>query len=863
VLGVALPTYIPWSQQRFDDRRQQARATASQPLVPLALVLVVGIALDRAAAPGGYWAAIGAIGVIGWWIASRRDAWRWGTVGLLLGFAAMGGAWHHAHWRWFDVAEVGRFAPLESTPICLEGVATDAPIRQGSPAPTALRAIPQGEKTQVRLRVTRLRDGDDWRGLSGNIDLIVDGHLLAVHVGDRLRVFGQIRRSSQPRNPGQFDFAADARADRSLARVRCQSPDCVRRLESGSRFSPWRWLADTRVAIEQTLWRQLGHRRAPIAAAMLVGARQGVSRDRAETYRRTGTLHVLVVSGLHVGLVVGLFYVAARIGWFPRRGTLLVVMVLIAAYALLAGARPPVVRAAVLAEMICLSAICGRQVLAINSLAAATLVVLCYSPAELFRSGPQLSFIAAATLIWFGNRQLDRRKPDPMARLLASVRPLHARFVRALASWAGLVLLATLAVWITTAPLLATRFNLLSPVALPISLAVFPLVSIAVVAGLLLVTVGGIAPPAAPLLAGCCGWAIDTLQWAVDVAHAAPGGSIWTPGPYAWWTIGAYVLLATGLVLGSRPRVAIRLTQLGLAWIAVGFLSAIASDHRPAGLRCTFIDVGHGCSVLVETPTGQTLLYDAGSLGSPSAASETIAGVLWNKGIQRIDALVLSHADVDHFNATPGLLDRFAVAGVYVSQTMFAEVAPEKPFSGPAELHRSLIRSATPLFELRQGDQLTLGDAAAKVYHPIDGDTGGSDNSRSLVLAVEFDGRRVLLPGDLEAPGLDDLITQAPYDCDLLLAPHHGSARSDPPGFASWSQPEWVVVSGGIGADTASAGASYTAAGANVLRTANSGMIEVVLDAQAISVTRYLQTDATHHTLGNASIKRPAGSEPE
>ena len=132
----------------------------------------------------------------------------------------------------------------------------------------------------------------------------------------------------------------------------------------------------------------------------------------------------------------------------------------------------------------------------------------------------------------------------------------------------------------------------------------------------------------------------------------------------------------------------------------------------------------------------------------------------------------------------------------------------------------------------------------AQVFHPLVGDTGGSDNARSIVLAIEYAGRRVLLPGDLESPGLEDLTAQLPYDCDLLLAPHHGSARSDPPGFAAWSQPEWVIVSGGIGSDTASAGASYMASGAEVLRTAESGMIEVTLGARDTSVATFLNAES-------------------
>jgi competence protein ComEC len=98
-------------------------------------------------------------------------------------------------------------------------------------------------------------------------------------------------------------------------------------------------------------------------------------------------------------------------------------------------------------------------------------------------------------------------------------------------------------------------------------------------------------------------------------------------------------------------------------------------------------------------------------------------------------------------------------------------------------------------------------------------------------LAVEYAGRRILLPGDLESPGLEDVIAEAPYNCDLLLAPHHGSRRSDPPGFAAWSTPNWVVVSGG-GDDVEPVRRAYTRAGANVLATTETGTISFRIAAE-------------------------------
>src|SRR5207244_10689404 len=102
-----------------------------------------------------------------------------------------------------------------------------------------------------------------------------------------------------------------------------------------------------------------------------------------------------------------------------------------------------------------------------------------------------------------------------------------------------------------------------------------------------------------------------------------------------------------------------------------------------------------------------------------------------------------------------------------------------------------------PVREIHGGQRLAVGGATTlEVLHPPRKGIFGSDNANSIVLLIEHAGRRVLLTGDLESPGLDDLLAEQPLDCDLVLAPHHGSPRSSPEKFSQWSRPEYVVISG-------------------------------------------------------------------
>ncbi len=261
---------------------------------------------------------------------------------------------------------------------------------------------------------------------------------------------------------------------------------------------------------------------------------------------------------------------------------------------------------------------------------------------------------------------------------------------------------------------------------------------------------------------------------------------------------------------------------LAAGWCACGLAGAWIGHARGERLECTFVSVGHGSAVVVRLPGGQTLLYDAGRMGSPLIGERAIAAVLWDKGIRHLDAVVLSHADADHYNALPGLVQKFSVGVVYVSPMMFQEQA-----AALAVLRRSIEQSGTPLREVAAGDRLRGPDGCRlEISHPPPKGVLGSDNANSIVLAIEYQQRRILLTGDLESPGLEDVLAEEPYHCDILMAPHHGSRNSNPPGIVGWSTPTWVVISGSDADRSPATEAAYAERGGVVLHTAATGAVE-------------------------------------
>jgi competence protein ComEC len=259
-------------------------------------------------------------------------------------------------------------------------------------------------------------------------------------------------------------------------------------------------------------------------------------------------------------------------------------------------------------------------------------------------------------------------------------------------------------------------------------------------------------------------------------------------------------------------------------------LATLAPRHElpdDVALRTTFISVGHGLSVLVEEAEGPTWLYDCGRFGAAERGAQSIAGVLWSRGITRLDAVIVSHLDADHYNALPYLVEQFRVGRLYVSQPTSAATS-----SASDAIRRTAASAGVPIDVLVVGDSL-FDDApqgvTRRVLHPPPEGVVGNDNAQSLVIELTACERRLLLTGDVEGAGMERILAQPPQDCDVVLAPHHGSARSNPPGLAAWSRPEFVIVSG----DEDRRGVvrrAYEAVGARLLETTQVGAVTVDVD---------------------------------
>lgn len=781
--------------------------TPRSPLLAVATAFAAGITCNSCLpAPATVYLGISIILGVVWW--RYRHHPQVATGCLLLVIACGGGLRHHVSRSLGPPGSIARRVTSTRQLSQLNGVIVTVPRTRPPPHGAAVHQRPT---TRWQLRIETIRHRFHSEPATGRLQVIVNDRIRGLDVGDRVSLTGWLERPSTARNPGGFDMRCFLVRQGVCGILVVRTVGGVRRTgfsrHSVDRFR--RWLAALREAGNRILVRHLSPRTAPVAAALLLGLRDELDDEHRNMFIRSGTMHLLAISGLHVGLLAGLVWTLARLLRCGPAVTSAMVVISVCSYALVAELRPSVLRAAVLVTIHALGHPRRRRAATANSLALSALILLGIRPGDLQSPGAQLSFLAVAALAWSAPRVI---KLVPLSEASSTVKTIVRRTLQA---W-----LVGLAIWCVTAPLVASWFGLVAPVGLLVNVLMIPLVSLALWLGVLVLGFGGWFPGLGVLAGGPLDGILGLVLEIARHSAASPLAFVETPAPSTSWLLLFYGLLT--LAVTSQHR---RLKSLWLVGLALALVIGLLTALKPPGdrtLHLSVLDAGHGGAILLECPNGRTLLFDAGTLGDPGRLSRTIRTAAWQRRQRRLDAVLLSHADRDHFSAAADLLGLMPVGSLLISPTFLASGQREA-----LELCTDKTRMGASLELVIAGDRLLLDpNVSIVVRHPPAGFAGPTDNSCSVVLEIGYRGRRILLTGDIEDVGQRQLLDRPAPPIDILLAPHHGSPTANRQGWVEWARPEWVLVSGGRTTTRKQLQQAYRA-GTPILCTRESGAIAV------------------------------------
>jgi competence protein ComEC len=807
-------------------------------------------------------------------------------------------AWSASLLAWFFLAaaaaQIERIAvlPNQVTKLAAAGqLALDEPLRwRGILRADPLR-LPWGVRYDIDLE--QVQTTGEWHAVHGGFrasyffDARVPGNPKPVRAGQRVEVLARARLIRNFGDPGAFDYRGAMQQQGIDLTATLRNPALMQELNGPApRLSHYMARLRGRLLDDLDVILSPKEDRVAIARAMLLGDRSFLDSQEAESFRETGSFHVLVVAGLHVGFFAALFFWAGKKLHLPTAARVLVTIAALCFYMAIIEDRPPIIRAALMAIIYLLALTLYRRVALVNVVSMAAIAILLFRPSEIAQASFQLSFFAAGIIAAVAQPLLERTA-EPYYRALQhlgdvtrdgsyapkatelrlDLRSLSGRMRSLLPSrlagyadqivvfpcrvglrlWELAVL--SIALQIGMLPLLARDFHRVSFIAPVANIPAVLLTGVIVPFGFVSLAASAMWRGLGIVLGHVLSLLIGLLAASTHWFALLPSSSIRVPSPPT-------ALLACFLAAVLALSAAILMSQRWGAGIASGFVLACAAliilypfpaRFEHGRLEITVLDVGQGDSIFVAFPDGHTMLVDAGGLPGANyihgmrpgldVGEDVVSPFLWSRGLKRIDTLVMTHPHEDHLGGMPAVLRNFRVGELWVGR--------DEDTPGYQKVLAEAKARKTPVVHRFRGDHFERGGTRVSVLWPDSSDPARALNDDSLVLRLEDGADSFLLTGDIERAVERRILANGDeIASSFLKVPHHGGKTSSTPAFLDAVHPAIAAISAGeanpYGHPSPDTVERIRAEGTRLFRTDRDGAVTAITDGASMNVRAFL-----------------------
>jgi len=630
--------------------------------------------------------------------------------------------------------------------------------------------------------------------------------------GDKVEIKGKLEKIEDLSNPGLLSYADYLKNKGIRCRLRSgRAPPKILSRQGGNPLKRISIAVKNRfMVIPQTT---LPEPYATLLTSIVFGSRAAKTpKEIKETYKRAGVAHLLVASGMHLGILVGVCLFVVRSTRLPLWLGVLITSVVNILYALMTGAGPSIMRAAIMAEIMLVGLLFEREKEIYTSLSFAALAILLFNPKYLFEVGFQLSFAATWSLVYVSPIINDKLKAF-----------MHSKV--------SVVVSAAIAPVLASMPITLFHFSQFSPVGVLTNVLILPWVGVVVIFGFVSTVLGALWLPLGELINGANLILLWLVHKVVALCASFPFAQVFLASPKLPLIIG-YYLGVIGLVevlrRGRIPKInKFRLSALVLVFLSI-FLWNTAFSEGTGNLTITVLDVGQGDSIFIESPQGKRILVDA---GEEKMAKRIVIPFLQRRGINRLDMVILTHPHSDHVGGMPAVLNKIKVDSV-LEPGFDYESRAYRCFLGLIKKNKIKHSIARP------GQMISMGEKVkGYVLHPslpfLEG-TNSDCNNVSIVFKLVYGNFSMMFTGDSEEEGEErilELFPESQLASTILKVGHHGSATSTSKHFLSAVNPRVAIISCGrrnkFRHPHPSTVERLKAAGVKVFRTDQNGAVNI------------------------------------
>ncbi len=697
-----------------------------------------------------------------------------------------------------------------------------------------------GDRSRLYIDADRVIFADKKIDVYGRILLTVDAPVVRVTPGDKIRFMSRLKRPRNFGNPGEFNYTGYLKKKGIYVTGFVNSEKWIVRLSEGGGWFRER-ITGIRSDIEGVI-ESGATDNAAVLKALFLGRKGEVPKSVREGFARTGIAHLLAISGLHIGIVTLIVYTLAlwilrnsercMLAFNIKKAATLLSIPPVLFYAVIAGFSLPTMRAVIMVIVFLVALILDRERDIYNTMAIAALVILLIAPTSILDASFQLSFAAILAIVFITPRlRMIFKREDTLETILMG-KSVSLRIKEKI----SYILMVSIAAFLGTAPIVAYHFRLLPIVGSVANLVIVPLI------GFLVVPLGLMAVSLIPLshsLASILIWGADKVLgfsiWLNGIFAMIPFAAIRVARPTISEIVLIYLTILVSVFAITSKKMRLMLPIFLLPLLVIYGYRYYKTNYDP-DLKITFISVGQGDAALVELPYGKRMLIDGGGFYNPmfDVGERIVAPILWDKGINKIDYMALSHPQMDHAG---GLL--------YISKNFDIGEFWWNGDDGLTGLRESLQEKGVPMaIKDTAAKPMDINGVAVEFLHPGK-DSLLDKNNRSLVIKLKYGDVSIIFSGDIEEEGERELLSRGlDLKTTILKIPHHGSRSSSTEEFVKALNPDIVVASVGynnpFGFPHKEIIKKYRKKGALIYRTDKEGAITIETDGSDINVKGYL-----------------------